>query len=124
MADIGFALRALLTLLMLVGTCISSIGESAQEQTPIIAEIFADPSRYSTRATSIYGLVIELTSRDEFLLQDISQHPLRVRVTSGQSVSVGDQVSILGVVETDHGEPVFKATMVLPTKVLGGGGCC
>lgn len=91
---------------------------------PIIAQIFSEPSRFATGRVSIYGIVTEVLSPTEFVLQDVSQRPLRVTLSSPRRVREGDQIAIAGAVAVRAGEPLFMANILVPTRVLGGGGCC
>ncbi len=73
----------------------------------------------------MYGLVVGTTDAGRiFRLQDVSQMPLRVEVTDGSTVWDGDQLLVEGVVVQSGGEVTLRATKIVPTKVLGGGGCC
>jgi len=87
---------------------------------PIIAQLFANPDTFAGKKVEVYGLVIQSDSRNEFLLQDVSQRPLRVL----GHASVGDQVTVLGTVQTGGMAIYLSAESLKSTKVLGGGGCC
>jgi hypothetical protein len=87
---------------------------------PIIAQLFASPEAFAGKKVEVYGLVIESDAKTEFLLQDVSQRPLRVL----GNASVGDQVTVLGTVQTDAMTIYLSAESLKSTKVLGGGGCC
>jgi hypothetical protein len=87
---------------------------------PIIAQLFANPETFAGKKVEVYGLVIQSDSRTEFLLQDVSQRPLRVL----GNASVGDQVTVLGTVQTGGMAIYLSAESLKSTKVLGGGGCC
>ena len=92
---------------------------------PIIAELFSDAEGYHGRRVVVYGLVIATAEAGRaFTLQDVSQMPLRVVVTDGATVWLGDQVLVEGVVALSDGEVFLRSTRIVPTKVLGGGGCC
>ena len=92
---------------------------------PIIAELFSDVEGYHGQMVVVYGLVIAITDAGRaFILQDVSQMPLRVVVTDGATVRLGDQVLVEGVAALSDGEVFLKSTRIVPTKVLGGGGCC
>lgn len=97
-------------------------GESLRR--PIIAELIHEPQDYAGRQIIIYGLVIGSISDSVFFLQDVSQIPLKIVGRHGIKAKVGDQVMISGVFRAGKGEPVFFAEKLLPTRVLGGGGCC
>jgi hypothetical protein len=87
---------------------------------PIIAQLFANPEAFAGKKVEVYGLVIESDAKTEFLLQDVSQRPLRVL----GNASVGDQVTVLGTVQTGAMTIHLSAESLKSTKVLGGGGCC
>ena len=92
---------------------------------PIIAELFWDVEGFRGRQVIVYGLVIESVDAGRvFMLQDVSQMPLRVEVTDGTTVWKGEQLLVEGLVVQSDGEPALRATRIVPTKVLGGGGCC
>jgi hypothetical protein len=92
---------------------------------PIIAQLYATPGDFSGRSIAIYGVVVESGSRGaEFMLQDVSQHPLKIVGHANLIAAVGDQVMIVGIFHDDPHAPYLAATAVLPTKVLAGGGCC
>jgi|TARA_B100000315_G_scaffold117292_1_gene107531 hypothetical protein len=98
----------------------------AQDDRPIIAHLYDDPKGYSGRSLTIYGLVIEATKiGNEFILQDVSQMPLRiVRKDFIFPAVVGDQMLLQGVFFANNGDPYFEARKITYTKVVGGGGCC
>jgi hypothetical protein len=92
---------------------------------PIIAQMLHDPDAYLRRRVTIYGLVIERPTRRKFVLQDVSQRPLAVVGRRGVKASVGDQVTVVGVLTRERsGSFVFVARSLVATRVLGGGGCC
>jgi hypothetical protein len=91
---------------------------------PIIAQMLSDPAAYANKLVTIYGLVIEKKSNSVFILQDVSQRPLKVVGTHGVKASVGDQITIRGVLSKNHNGLYFTARSLTPTRVLGGGGCC
>ena len=92
---------------------------------PIIAELFWNAEGFHGRLVVVYGLVIETADAGRaFMLQDVSQMPLRVEITDGTTVWNGEQLLVEGLVVQSDGEPTLKATRIVPTKVLGGGGCC
>jgi hypothetical protein len=93
--------------------------------TPIIAELYAAPAAFADKSVRIYGLVIEANaSGTEFLLQDVSQHPLRIVGGRKLKAKPGDQLIVIGRLRIVGAEPYLAAEAVLPTRVLGGGGCC
>ena len=99
--------------------------QSTDPQRPIISELFWDTARFEGRHVTVYGLVIATEDAGRtFFLQDVSQMPLRVEVTDGTTVWVGDQLLVEGAVGLSERDPYLKATKIVPTKVLGGGGCC
>lgn len=99
--------------------------ERARLPQPIIAQLFDDPSAFSGRRISIYGLVVKSRrSGREFMLQDVSQRPLKV-VGSGQlKAAVGDQLTVIGVFRVGRRSPYLAAESLIQTRVIGGGGCC
>ena len=91
---------------------------------PIIAQMLSDPDAYANKPVTIYGLVIERESDSVFILQDVSQRPLKVVGTHGVKAAIGDQITIRGVLSKNRNGPYFKARSLTHTRVLGGGGCC
>jgi hypothetical protein len=91
---------------------------------PIISHLFAMPSAFAGRLVAVYGLVVEAPSVGEFLLQDVSQRPLRIIVAGRRRAKPGEQLTIVGVLHTDARGPYIAALKVIPTRVTGGGGCC
>lgn len=91
---------------------------------PIIAQMLSNPGIYANKPVTIYGLVIEKESDSVFILQDVSQRPLKVVGTHGVKASVGDQIIIRGVLSKNRNGLYFTARSLTPTRVLGGGGCC
>ena len=91
---------------------------------PIIAQMLSNPAAYANKPVTIYGLVIEKKSSSVFILQDVSQRPLKVVGTHGVKASVGDQITIRGVLSKNRDGLYFTARSLTPTRVLGGGGCC
>ena len=91
---------------------------------PIIAQMLSNPAAYANKPVMIYGLVIEKESNSVFILQDVSQQPLKVVGTRGVKAAVGDQVIIRGVLSKNRNGLYFTARSLTPTRVLGGGGCC
>lgn len=119
-------LAVALVLLAAVGAARSDgDGEREQESRPIIAELYAAPRDFAGRRIVIYGLVIESSaSGAEFMLQDVSQHPLRIVGGTALTAAVGDQVMVIGTFRDGPGAPYVSAAALVATKVLGGGGCC
>jgi hypothetical protein len=100
-------------------------GRSEERDKPIIAQLMYDAGSYDGAAITIYGLVVE--ARDggrAFLLQDVSQIPLRVHGREDTRVRVGDQLLITGIFHANEGNPYLEGRLLVHTKVLGGGGCC
>ena len=91
---------------------------------PIIAQMLSNPGAYANKSVTIYGLVIEKDSDSIFILQDVSQRPLKVVGTHGVKASVGDQIIVRGVLSKNRNGLYFTARSLTPTRVLGGGGCC
>ena len=87
---------------------------------PIIAQLFANPGNFVGKKVEVYGLVVESNSGTDFMLQDVSQRPLRVL----GSASVGDQVTVVGTLQANAMTTYLSAESLKATKVLGGGGCC
>ncbi len=97
----------------------------SEEDKPIIAQLYADAATYDGREVTIYGLVIEVTdSGDTFMLQDVSQMPLKVVRTDHFPAFVGDQMLVKGIFQANKGQPYIQTDAIAYTKVLGGGGCC
>lgn len=100
-------------------------GLAAELETPIAAELFAAPRAYAGKRIAIYGLVVEARRGGrEFLLQDVSQKPLKVLRRDGLPTFAGDQLMVEGTVIVKRGKPLLEASRIEGTKVLGGGGCC
>ncbi len=91
---------------------------------PIIAELYADPARYEGRRVMIYGLVIESVSSSTFLLQDVSQRPLKILGNERLKAAVGDQLIVVGSFHSASDGPYLSAIALIPTQVIAGGGCC
>ncbi|MGE3147482.1 hypothetical protein [Pseudorhodoplanes sp.] len=121
-------LRAVLAACALGGWCV--VSHSAAEvatrepERPIIAQLLSDPASYAGRQVIVYGLVIESISDAVFLLQDVSQRPLKVVAAPGRKIAVGDQLTVTGEFDAQAAPPVLHAVELVPTRVLGGGGCC
>ncbi len=98
---------------------------NAEVDKPIIALLVADSKAYDGRSVVIYGLVIESIGAGKvFMLQDVSQMPLRIIRKDGLPTMVGDQILVHGVFVWNGGDPYLEASKITETKVLGGGGCC
>ena len=108
-----------------VAGCGAASADSPLPERPIIAELFSDGEKFYGQEVVVYGLVIATGDAGRvFLLQDVSQMPLRVVVPGGATDWLGEQVLVEGVVASSGGEVILKSTRIVPTKVLGGGGCC
>jgi hypothetical protein len=94
------------------------------DEYPIIAELYSDPAKHADKSVLIYGLVIEIGPGSTFLLQDVSQHPLKIVATPGMRAAVGDQLMVFGSFHADGQEPFLAAKTLIPTQVVAGGGCC
>jgi hypothetical protein len=93
--------------------------------TPIIAELFAAPAAFSGKPIEIYGLVIKSErSGTRFMLQDVSEHPLTIIGNRKLRAKAGDQLIVRGMLHVNGKDIYFVADSLIPTKVLGGGGCC
>lgn len=92
---------------------------------PIIAELFAKPKAFAGRNIAVYGLVIESNSMGtEFLLQDVSQRPLKIIGSKRLKAATGDQLTVIGTFHRHPSSPFLVAKELIPTVVIGGGGCC
>ncbi len=92
---------------------------------PIIAQLYSNSENYDERMVTIYGLVIEAAEAGRvFMLQDVSQMPLKVRRTDNFPAFVGDQVMVQGVFLANGGKPYLQSRKIIHTQVLAGGGCC
>ena len=97
----------------------------ASSERPIISQMMAEPGAYDGKRVTIYGLVIDSsTGGQRFSLQDVSQMPLTVEAPDGSRVRTGDQLLVQGIFRSGTREHVLIANEIIPTKVLGGGGCC
>ena len=95
----------------------------AAPDTPIIAELLTTPERFADRDVAVYGIVVEVSDDGRaFLLQDVSQRPLRVLRRQARAVGVGDQVLVRGRfhVAGTH----LAAASIDAVGVTAGGGCC
>ncbi len=98
---------------------------AAEADKPIIAYLVADSEAYDGRSVVIYGLVIETIGMGRvFMLQDVSQMPLRIIRTDGLPTMVGDQMLVHGVFMRNRGDPYLEASKITATTVVNGGGCC
>jgi len=91
---------------------------------PIIAQLYSDPGRYADRSITIYGLVVEKGPNSTFLLQDVSQRPLKILGNDKLKATVGDQLIVIGFFHAGPDGPYVVAKALIPTQVLAGGGCC
>ena len=94
------------------------------DETPIIAQLLHNPGDYANKQVTIYGLIIERPEKSVFILQDVSQRPLKIVAKHGVKISVGDQVTVRGTLAMGRSGPHFIARSLTATRVLGGGGCC
>ncbi len=98
---------------------------AAEADKPIISLLFGDAEAYDGRSVVVYGLVIETVGMGKvFMLQDVSQMPLRIIRADGLPTMVGDQMLVHGVFMRNGGDPYLEASKITATTVLGGGGCC
>ena len=122
------ALGSILVLLMLLTLHDRSRGQIADapqaDAYPIIAELYSDPGRYAGRSVMIYGLVVESGPGSTFLLQDVSQHPLKIVGDERMRVAVGDQLLVFGLFHAEAGAPYLSAKALIAAQVVAGGGCC
>ncbi|MDH3670501.1 MAG: hypothetical protein OES46_04985 [Gammaproteobacteria bacterium] len=119
-------LSTFITLVLVLFATLTSLSQAVHDETdrPIIANLLADPIDFDGKGVVIYGLVIKAFSDGRiFLLQDVSQMPLKVIGDNGINAKVGDQLLVHGVFRHDE-QPYLRASRIIPTKVLGGGGCC
>jgi hypothetical protein len=120
-------LRLVISILFAVCTAQIAFAQSAQEPKvdayPIAAELYGNPSQFSGKSIVIYGLVVETAPNGTFLLQDVSQHPIKIVATRKFKAKVGDQLMVFGVFKSAR-VPYVHAKSLIATKVLGGGGCC
>lgn len=67
------------SLMLLAPLVIGAATVSTAAETPIIAELVAAPEAFSGRTPEIYAPVVSVTEGDDaFMLQDVSQQPLRI----------------------------------------------
>lgn len=102
----------------------SATSKNVVDTTPIVAELYGNPSAFNGRIITIYGLVTESArSSGYFLLQDVSEHP--IRITAGQPVPPkGDQIQVTGTVHVRQGTIWIEARKIIHVQVVHGGGCC
>ena len=100
-----------------------SDGQEADSH-PIIAQLYHDPARYAGRRVVIYGLVVEQVSPAIFMLQDVSQRPLKIVGNERLTAKVGDQLIVVGLFHSAPDGPYLSAMSLIKTQVTGGGGCC
>lgn len=102
----------------------SATSENVADPTPIVAELYGNPSAFDGRVITIYGLVTDSArSSGYFLLQDVSEHP--IRITVGQPVPAkGDQIQVTGTVHVRRGNIWIEARKIIHVQVVHGGGCC
>jgi hypothetical protein len=96
-----------------------------QPSRPIVAELYANPDAFIGAHIIIYGLVIQSDiGTRSFMLQDVSQHPLRIDAHDLPPIAAGEQVQLEGILERSANNLVFHAEELKRVKVLAGGGCC
>jgi hypothetical protein len=121
------AMRAIILTLLLGSTSAAQAqllsGPKANDY-PIIAQLYGDPTRYAGHTVMIYGLVVDRPSPFTFMLQDVSQHPLKIVGNAKLKATVGDQLIVVGVFHDASGQPYIAAKSLIHAKVLAGGGCC
>jgi len=101
---------------------VAAIIPATAADTPLIAELVATPEAFSGKTVTIYGLVVAVPEGGgSFMLQDVSQKPLRILTGKGMAVKVGDQVLVRGVFKVDGRQQYISAERIEPTKVTGGG---
>ena len=117
---------ALAALIVALGLVEEPAAEQARKPlAPIIAQLVAEPEKYADKLLMIYGLVVESRSAGKvFMLQDVSQRPLKVVGRGRLKAAVGDQVTVIGRLKVNRGEPYVAAKTLIPTRVVAGGGCC
>jgi len=92
---------------------------------PIVADLVADPDSYFGKPVIIYGQVIKSDfSAGFFMLEDVSQHPLRIDARDLPPVRVGDQLLVVGTLERTKAGLSLLGKHLRPVRVLAGGGCC
>ena len=106
------------------GSRAQSIDERQPDEHPIIAQLYSDPGRYADRSITIYGLVVEKGPNSTFLLQDVSQRPLKIVADDEFRTAVGDQLIVVGFFHAGPDGPYVAAKALIPTQVVAGGGCC
>jgi hypothetical protein len=122
-----FTLAGFLLVLALLGTTTllwRAPNNSDQDEHPIIAQLFSKPESYAGRSVMVYGLVVESLSGTVFMLQDVSQRPLKIVGGNNIKASVGDQIIVTGIFLTSPEGPYISARSLIATQVLAGGGCC
>jgi hypothetical protein len=117
---------AALAIVVAVGAAALALRQPQSEVlTPIVAHLFADPDAFAGKTVSIYGMIVESEARGEtFILQDVSQRPLRIVGSPSLTAKVGDQLTVIGTFRVERGSAFVAAQSLIPTRVLGGGGCC
>ena len=113
-----------LALMLGGGTRAQSIGDLQPDEHPIIAQLYSDPGRYVDRSITIYGIVVEKGPNSTFLLQDVSQRPLKIVGKDEFKATVGDQMIVIGFFHAGPDGPYLAAKALIPTQVVAGGGCC
>lgn len=122
-----FTLAGFLLIVALLGTTTllwHAPTNSDRDEHPIIAQLFSKPEAYAGRSVVVYGLVVESLTGTVFMLQDVSQRPLKIVGGNNIKASVGDQVIVTGIFLTSPEGPYITARSLTATQVLAGGGCC
>ena len=124
MRKLGSPAYSIIVALVMLGYLAGVSATHVEHDKPIIANVMADAQSFDGKRIVIYGLVIETSHEGKvFLLQDVSQIPLKIVGRDGLVARVGDQLLVRGVFHNGN-EPYVEAESLTPTKVLGGGGCC
>jgi len=124
MRQLRSSVYPMIAALVMLGYLTGVSATQVEHDKPIIANVMADAQSFDGKHIVIYGLVIETSHGGKvFLLQDVSQIPLKIVGRDGLVVRVGDQLLVQGVFHNGR-EPYVQAESLTPTKVLGGGGCC
>jgi hypothetical protein len=113
-----------LALILGGGSRAQSTDELQPDEHPIIAQLYNNPGQFADRSITIYGLVVEKGPDSTFLLQDVSQRPLKIVGNDEFKVAVGDQLIVIGFFYASPDGPYLAANALIPTKVVAGGGCC
>lgn len=117
------AIYSIVIALFMLGYLTGVSATHVEHDKPIIANVIADPQSFDGKRIVIYGVVIEASDRGTvFLLQDVSQMPLKIVGADGLTASVGDQFLVYGVFHNGN-EPYIQADSLIPTELLDSCGC-